>query len=75
MATQNLYRCTNQQGDYYVVAEHPTQASERLVAYLTAADYGFGSDREPSRIELVARDADHPSGAGKGALVLVLHGG
>jgi len=75
MATQNLYRCTNQQGDYYVVAEHPTQASERLMAYLAAADYGFGSDREPSRIELVARATDHPSGAGKGVLVLVLHSG
>lgn len=49
----NLYLVTNKINDFYVLAEHPTEAQEKLEAKLDAADYGFPDDRKAKKIELV----------------------
>lgn len=43
----------------YIVAKDPTSAYEKLRKYLDARDYGFGSDREMEKIELIAEEYDY----------------
>lgn len=51
-----LYRLTNEIDVWYVIAEHPTEAEEKLVKHLNEADYGFTDKRKVSRIELLATE-------------------
>jgi hypothetical protein len=41
--------------NYYVVAEHPTQAQEYLKNMLDLANYDFSSNRETIEISLIAK--------------------
>lgn len=51
------------QGIAYVLAKDPTEAYNKLRAYLDAGDIGFRKDRELDRIELIA-DEDPTTDAG-----------
>lgn len=53
-----LYKIENGFGDYWVVAEHPTQAEEKLLKYLNDADYGFSEKRQPKTITLIAESTN-----------------
>lgn len=50
----NLYKLTTRLEDYWVVAEHPTQAETKLKELLDKNDYGFTSSRKVRTIELIA---------------------
>lgn len=54
-----LYRVTNKLGDWYVIAEHPTQAANKLVDALNTRDYGFSSQRSATNIELIATHSEY----------------
>lgn len=41
-------------GTYHIVANHPTEAENRLVDLLTDADYGFTEDRRVQIITLIS---------------------
>lgn len=41
-------------GDYYVVAENPNEAQDRLKTLLDKADYGFSDSRKIINIKLLA---------------------
>lgn len=58
---KTLYRITNGIGTYYVVADHPTEAANKLMDVLNQNNYGFFEDRKPKVIEPVAEEivADH----------------
>lgn len=61
----NLYRVTcrglqPENGVAYVVADDPAKAYEKVRADLNNRDIGFPSDRELSKIELLAQDAEYP---------------
>lgn len=51
-----LYKITNGIGVYWVVAEHPTEACEKLELILGKYNYGFGVDRKPKTIEVIAEE-------------------
>ena len=51
----NLYLCHNLYGDFYVLAEHPTEAQEKTEAKLDEADYGVFHRRRVTDICLLAR--------------------
>ena len=54
---KKLYRLTNELGDWFVIAEHPTAAEERLMEHLNAANYGISDKRAVRVIELVSTEA------------------
>jgi len=56
-----LYQLTNGIGTYWVVAEHPTEAQEKLESNLNKADYGFGKDRVTKTITLIAENIEFDS--------------
>lgn len=49
-----LYRLVNGIGDYWVIAKDPTEAEDKLMLALNAADYGFTKDRVVKEIHLIA---------------------
>ena len=49
-----LFKIENGIGIYWVVAEHPTQAEEKLKAILDANDYGFSDKRKVVTITVIA---------------------
>lgn len=53
-----LYKLTNGIGRWWVVADHPTQAQEKLLKLLNKADCGFIRSREITNIELIATESD-----------------
>ena len=54
MQQQNLYRLTTKLGIYWVSANHPTEAQDKLVNILDVNNYGFSKDRKVTTIELIA---------------------
>ena len=59
MKVRNLYRLKNKLGDYWVVAEHPTQAQEKLLKLLNKNDYGITSHRIVVSIDLIAEGIEN----------------
>jgi hypothetical protein len=53
-----LYKVSNRLGDWWVTAEHPTEAEEKVVKHLDKTDYGFSKDRIVNNIKLIATKAD-----------------
>jgi hypothetical protein len=51
-----LYRLVNGLGDYWVIANDPTEAENKLKEVLDAGDYGFSSKRIVKEIHLVAEE-------------------
>lgn len=51
-----LYKLTNNVtiNEWYVLADHPTEAEDKLITYFNKHDYGFKRDRKVSKIELIA---------------------
>lgn len=49
-----LFKIENGIGTYWVIAEHPTQAEEKLKAILDANDYGFSDKRKAVTITVIA---------------------
>lgn len=59
----NLYYVQTRKFQHYVLAEHPTQAQEKLEELLKVADYGFYDDRKVTEIKLIARElTEFPEG-------------
>jgi len=52
----NLYRLTNKLGQWYMIAENPSEASDYLESQLTIADYGFFDERKVIQWELIASE-------------------
>ena len=52
----NLYRLHNGIGEYYVIAESPNEAIDKLETRLDKAKYGFSSDREVKTTELITKE-------------------
>jgi hypothetical protein len=50
----NLYYVKTRKYSHYVLAEHPTQAQEKLEELLRIADHGFYDDRKVIEIKLIA---------------------
>ena len=53
-----LYKIINGIGTYWVVANDPTQAEQKLLKLLNDADYGFSSQRPAQEIHVIAEAAD-----------------
>jgi hypothetical protein len=53
-----LYRIDNEIGSYYVIAEHPTHAEQKLQTILDRADYGYTKQRVMKSITLIAESID-----------------
>jgi hypothetical protein len=53
-----LYKVTNKIDTWWVIAEHPTQAGEKLYKLLDAHGYGFYEHRKVLKIELVATETN-----------------
>jgi hypothetical protein len=53
-----LYQIENGLGVYWVLAEHPTEACEKLKKLLDDADYGFPNNRKPSVITPIAESGE-----------------
>ena len=49
-----LYKVTNEIGEWWVVATHPTEAEEKLVDLLNTVGCADYSQRIPTKIELIA---------------------
>ena len=47
---------TKNLGEYYVIAEHPTEAQKKLEDDLNKAAYGYSNDREVQSISLLAKE-------------------
>lgn len=60
MFDMKLYRLTTAIGEYYAVAEHPTQAEENLQKMLDFANYGYSSSRKVTQITLLAEAPTDP---------------
>ena len=53
----NLYLLkTKNLGEYYVIADHPTEAQKKLEGDLNKASYGYANDREVQSIQLIAKE-------------------
>ena len=55
MVQQNLYRLTTKLGIYWVSANHPTEAQDKLLDILNVNNYGLSFDRKVTTIELIAQ--------------------
>ena len=54
---KTLYRITiRKPEDFYVVADNPTQAYDKVSCYLENNDFYFRKDRELRTIEVIAED-------------------
>lgn len=60
-----LYGLTTGIGYYYVVANDPTEAELKLLNLLNENDYGYSRNREVTRIDLLAKEADNRYLTGK----------
>lgn len=60
-----LYRIDNGLGSYFVIAEHPTEAQNKLKKILDDNDYGFSSKREVISITPLATEIDNEFLTGK----------
>lgn len=49
-----LYKLETKIGTYWVIAEHPTQAEQKLAHTLNENDYGFSNDRKVISITHIA---------------------
>ncbi len=49
-----LYKLTTGLGDYWVIANDPTQAEHKLTTILDVADYGLTKKRIVTQINLIA---------------------
>ena len=60
----NLYLLkTKNLGEFYVIAEHPTEAQKKLEGDLVKGSYGYTNDREVQSIQLIAKELqDFPEG-------------
>lgn len=47
-------------GIAYVIAEDPAEAYAKLRTYLDIHDFGFDTDRELEKVELLAEVAEYP---------------
>ena len=57
MKSNKLYKISNGIGDYWVIANHPTEAEEKVEKLLNDADYGFTDQRKTKNISIVAQEA------------------
>jgi hypothetical protein len=53
-----LYKVTNKIGDWWVTAEHPTAAEEKVIKHLNETGFGLSKDRIVETIELIATKAN-----------------
>lgn len=53
-----LYKVTNEIGDWFIIAKHPTEAEDKLIEHLDKTDYGLSKNRVIKRIEIIATMAD-----------------
>ncbi len=53
-----LYKLQTGNGEYFVVANHPTEAEEKLSVYFNEADYGYNSNRKVTDIALLAESTN-----------------
>lgn len=52
-----LYLVTTLAGDYWTIADHPTEAQSKVEKYLNEADYGFSNNRKAINIKIMAEAA------------------
>jgi len=62
---KKLYRIENGLGSYFVIAEHPTEAQNKLKEVLDKNDYGFSNKREVISITPLATEIDNEFLTGK----------
>ena len=65
MNPKNLYLLTtNGLGEFYLVAENPNDAKEKLELELNKSDYGFSGKRKVENIKILASEikVDHNDG-------------
>lgn len=60
-----LYKIENGIGTYWVVAEHPTEAEQKLKFLLDKNDYGFTDKRKALSITIIAEAVENNYIAGK----------
>lgn len=69
MATNKLYKITckgmttgssNHFGIGYIIAEDPSNAYNKIRAYLDKEELGYSKERELDKIELIAEDISYP---------------
>lgn len=60
-----LYKIENGIGTYWVIAEHPTEAEQKLKSILDKNDYGFTDRREALSITIVAEAIENEFLTGK----------
>jgi hypothetical protein len=53
-----LYKVTNGIGNWWVLANHPTEAEVKVTDHVNKNDYGFAKDRQVMSIELIATEAE-----------------
>jgi hypothetical protein len=56
-----LYKVTNGTADWWVIADHPTEAEQKVKIHVNNTDYGFSKDRVVKSIEVIATKADDMS--------------
>jgi len=54
-----LYKVTNGVGDWWVIAEHPTEAEEKVKTHLNKHDYGYTDDRQVINISIIATESNN----------------
>lgn len=52
-----LYTVTNKLGTWWVIADHPSEAENKVLEFLSNADYGFHDERKATTIQLIAEGA------------------
>jgi hypothetical protein len=60
-----LYKIENGIGTYWVIAEHPTEAEEKLQSILDKNNYGFSANRKALSITIVAEAIENNYLTGK----------
>ena len=49
-----LYKLETKIGTYWTIAEHPTEAEQKVTSILNERDYGYTDDRKVTSIIVVA---------------------
>lgn len=60
-----LYGLTTGIGYYYVIANDPTEAEQKLSKLLNENDYGYARNRSVTKFEVLAEEADNRYLTGK----------
>ena len=60
-----LYKLTTGLGDYFVIANDPTEAEHKLSKLLNENDYGYSRNRRVTKFEVLAEEADNRFLTGK----------